>query len=205
MSSFAEKLAAARAQRPSKDVQVVLDGEITAERDKLLERLEAVREAGSSPDARLGKKTEQAELVERIESLTEAARDSIVTLRFTRLPGSEWAELSSHYPVRTDANGKPSVPLDLQYGYNFDAVCEEAARRSGVRIEDDVVVEMVVETPTKKKPNPLNEWDELFDAISGSDMARIRDAIYSLNEYEPALRVQALVKGFGAAAGSSRN
>jgi len=182
LSSFSEKLAAARAARPTKDVQVVLDGELSIERDRLLAQLE-----NAGDDQRLGAKSEADEIRERLDALAEAAADSLVTLRFTRMPGREWAELNSHHPVR------PDVPLDRHFGYNYDALCEDAAKRSGVRVEGDEVVSLTDE-----------EWAELFDVLSGSEIGLIRDAVWSLNEYEPQQRLNTLVKGLGAATRSDK-
>jgi hypothetical protein len=181
MSDFSEKLAKARANVPTKDVTVVLDGD-TNERDRLEAELEA-----ADDDTRLASKSPADEIRERLAELE--ATGSVETLRFTRLPGKDWSVLTSLHPVR------PDVMIDRHYGYNFDAVCEAAARfrdksgrAYGARLEDGIPVELT-----------NHEWSELFDVLSGSDIGKIRDAIWALNEYEPEQRRQALVKGSGAA------
>lgn len=194
MSTFGEKLAAAREARPTKDVQIILDGELSKERERLLAEIDS-----ADDEQRLGVKSSKDELKDRLVKLQEMAQDSLVTLRFTRLPGRDWAALTSRHPVR------PDVPIDRHYGYNYDAVCEEAAALSGVRIEDDVEVPMIVEAKTTSNPNPTNEWAELFDVLSGSEIASIRDAVWALNEWEPQQRIEALVKGSGAATRSVSN
>ena len=187
MSSFQDKLKAARKARPTRDVQVVLDGEIAVERDRLLAELEV-----NDPDERLGAGVDKEAVRERLDELAVVAQDAMITLRFTRLPGDKWAEITSRYPVR------PDVPIDRHYGYNFDAVCTAAARVSGVRVEDDAEVPLVVREATDDSP-AIDEWAELFDVLAGADVAAIRDAVWSLNEYEPQQRLNALVKGSGAA------
>lgn len=177
MSEFSEKLAAAREARPSKDVQVILDGEFALERERLTAEL-----AHADDDARLSSKSAADEIRERLEALTAAAQDSIITFRFKRLSGRVWADLTSRNPVRLD------VPIDKHYGYNYDAVCEAAASLNGVRIEGDEEV-----------PLSNEEWAELFDVLSGAEIGLIRDAVWELNEWEPSQRLNALVKGFGAA------
>lgn len=177
MSTFAEKLAAARAARPSKDVQVILDGEISQERERLLAELKT-----ADTEQRLASMSPAEDIEERLQALTEAAQDALITLRFTRLPGREWAALTSKHPVR------PDVPIDRHYGYNYDAVSEAAAAESGVRAEGDEEIPLTSE-----------EWAELFDVLSGADIEDIRDAVWALNEWEPNQRLQALVKASGAA------
>src|SRR5690554_1871793 len=130
MSSFAEKLAAAKESRPSKDVQVVLDAELSAERARIEAEIEV---ASQKTDGRLSAKSPVDALRETLETLNEKAEESLITLRFTRLPGRAWSELTSKHPVRVE------VPIDRRYGYNFDAVCEAAAVVSGARVEGDEI------------------------------------------------------------------
>ncbi|WP_298742285.1 hypothetical protein [uncultured Microbacterium sp.] len=192
MSSFGEKLAAAREARPSKDVQVVLDGEIASQRDALIEQIESIQE-----DDRLGVESEADNLRTQLDELAEAARESMITLRFTRLPGRDWAALTSKHPVR------PDVPIDRHYGYNYDAVCEAAAAVSGVRVEDGAEIALVVRDATADSP-AVNEWADLFDVLSGTEVADIRDAVWALNEWEPQQRLNLLVKDSGAAMRSDK-
>jgi len=184
--SFKDRLAAARAARPYRDVTVVLDGELTEELEALRVKLET-----ASTDGRLGVLSEAEIVQEQIDTLTASASDT-VTLRLTRLPGRDWSVLTSKAPPR------PGVPIDGNYGYNYDVVCEAAARyrnASGVafghRLEDGEPVEVAAD-----------EWDDLFDVLPGSEVAKIRDAVWVLNEYEPTQRLNELVKASGAAARS---
>lgn len=181
MSSISEKLAKARANVPTRDVTVVLDGD-TEERDRLEKELET-----ADDEARLGARTPADEIREQLDALEAPA--SAETLRFTRLPGKDWAILTSLHPVRVN------VAIDRHYGYNFDAVCEAAARyrdksgrNYGAMLEDGIATELTDD-----------EWTELFEVLSGNDIGKVRDAIWALNEYEPEQRRQALVKGSGAA------
>lgn len=181
-STFAEKLAAAHRARPTKDVQIILDADLAAERDGLLAELEA----SEGQELRLGEVDPSDDLKRRLESLTVAASDALVTLRFTRMPGREWSELTSKNPVR------PDVAIDRHYGYNYDMVCELAAAKSGVRVEDGDEI-----------PLSGDEWEALFSALSGNEVGEIRDAVWALNEWEPQQRIQALVKASGAATRSA--
>jgi hypothetical protein len=80
------------------------------------------------------------------------------------------------------------VALDRHYGYNYDAVTENATRVSGARVDGD-----------EEHPITTEQWDRLFKILAGHDVEQIRDAVWTLNEYEPSQHIEALVKGFGAA------
>jgi hypothetical protein len=185
--NFKEQLAAARAARPFKDVVVVLDGAVSAERERLEKELES-----ADADPRLASLSPAEEIQQQLDELAEQSADSLLTIRLTRLPGRDWSNLTSKCPVR------PDVPIDRHYGYNYDAACEAAARYRdtsnvayGARLEGGEPVDI-----------SDDEWGDLFDVLSGSDIGKIRDAVWSLNEYEPQERLNALVKGSGAASRS---
>ena len=71
MTTFGEKLAAAREARPTKDVQVALDGELAIEREKLMAAIDA-----ASDDQRLASASEKDEIKARLDALTETANDA---------------------------------------------------------------------------------------------------------------------------------
>lgn len=187
--TFQDHLAKAKNRpRPHKDVTVCIDAEIVEERDLLIEEFERVA-AADVDDARLaaGPSDQLTAVQERLDALTQAAQDSLVELRFYRMPGDEWPALTAHHPVRVD------VPLDRHYGYNFNTATIAAAKASGVRVEDG-----------EEFPLTPEEWADLFTVISGTEVGTVTDAVWSLNEYEPSQRLDALVKGFGAATRSDK-
>lgn len=194
--TFDEQLAEAQARpRDHKDVPVCLDAELSAERERLLDELEAAQKLDES-DKRLAgpANVNAAPIIERLDALADAARDAIVTLRMKRLPGDEWAVITSLHPVRV------GVAIDMHYGYDYDAVCAAAATHQSengevyaFRLDGDEEIPMTRE-----------QWARLFSVISGAEATEIRDAIWSLNEYEPTKRRNILVKGFGAASRSDK-
>lgn len=190
MSTFEERLAAAKAApRKYKDVPVCIDEELAQEREKLLEALKEAQKQDKN-DERLGAPNDafSAPIRERLDALAEAAQNALVILRFRRMDGDKWAEITSKHPARVE------VPIDMHYGYNYDAACGAAAVYSGVRLEGDEEIPM---TPV--------QWADLFTVIAGSDATQVRDAIWALNEFEPGKRLDALVKGYGAAQRSETN
>lgn len=182
--------AAEETPTPSRIVRVCVNPSVAEKRAQLLDQLEKARRADKKQadgDQRLGASTEpNAErtdaAIAALEAFDEEVLKSLVTLKFTRLEGDKWALLTSAFPMRVD------VALDRHYGYNYDAVSEHAARRTGVQVDDD-----------GEHPVTEEQWTRLFKILSGHDVQAIRDAVWTLNEYEPAQHVEALVKGFGAA------
>lgn len=194
MASIKEKAAAARAKHTGKVVSVVLDGELSDERDKLLAEIESMQTQAAG---RLSGKADTGELEARLDALAVAAEDALEHIRVSRLPGNEWSTITSHHPVRVD------VPIDRHYGYDFDAVCEAALRHTSAN-GTSYAHRLVGEDKESVNPEdwePLTEedWDELAQALSGSEWGSLRDAVWTLNEYEPQQRINALVKGSGAA------
>jgi hypothetical protein len=84
----------------------------------------------------------------------------------------------------------------MQYGYNFAAVCEAAAKFRDPKTGAVYAHVLIDGVPTELDSE---QWDDLFSILAGSDVTKIQDAIWTLNEYDPAYRLQALVKASGAA------
>lgn len=184
MKTFSERLASAREQRPTKDVQILF-GDAAREREALEEQLKT-----ADRDGRLGAPSEADQIQQQIDALDEASINSLERLRFTRLNGRDWAELAAKNPARGD------VAVDLHYGYNFAAVCEAAAK-----FKDPKTGRVYAHLLEGDEPVALTdeEWDGLFAEAAGSQVGLIYDAIWELNEFDPAKRVQELVKASGAA------
>lgn len=178
MTSFSERLEAAKsAARPTRDVTVTLDSDLSARREVLAAALDAATLADANDKRLTGENPAIAEARDALAALEVGAADALLTLRFTRLSGDKWAEITARCPLRLDA------PIDRQYGYNMHAVCKLAAPLSGVRVDG-----------AETEPLETAEWVDLFDITSGHEFGLIVDAIYELNEYEPAQRVAALKK-----------
>lgn len=191
MVSFQEKLAAAKGARPFKDVSVVLDAHLAARREELEQII-----AANAGDQRLTSASPSQKAQTELNELL-ASDEGLITLRFKRLPGKKWAELTSKYPARLDS------PVDRHYGYNYDAVCEAAVqfrdaegKPYGVRVEDGEEVPMLVE---QSKDSTVNEWEDLYEELSGHEVETIRDAVWELNEYAPQQKVREALKASGAA------
>lgn len=196
MVTFQERLAARKDARPFKDVQVLLDDHLQGER----ERLEAeLAKLGNRNDKRLASKSPAEEIQEQIDALYKDD-DGLITLRFRRIPGNVWARLTSRNPARLDS------PVDRQYGYNIDGVCEAAVRyvdADGAAyacvIDNGEEITLKVEEKTIHNQKPVDEWGDLLAGLTGTEVQDIRDAVWELNEYSTQKRIAELVKASGAA------
>lgn len=119
--------------------------------------------------------------------------DLLVTLKFKAVPTTAWTGITASHPPRVD------VPLDLNYGYNWHASSDEAARQSVVRIEggEDVPFEFVEAfggSNGDPKVDGVDEWADFLEVVSAPDLTAIRNVIWELNEWAPGARTAALKK-----------
>jgi hypothetical protein len=170
--SFDDKLAKAKQSReeqgpPTRTVTVTLDQDVSTRLVKLEEQLELEKQ--KPVDGRLSKKSPIAELMEEIQTVKAEFVDTLVDLKFTRIIGSDWNDLTIVNPPRED-----SLPDMQVFHYNIAAVTRAAAIRSGVLVDDD----------GSERPLTEAQWEDMFELLSGKDMERIANAIYALNEGE---------------------
>jgi len=100
---------------------------------------------------------------------------------FYRADGDVWAETVSRHPARGDSL------IDRRYGYNFNAVVLEIAPKTGRVVEGDTDTEI-----------PAESWADLVPALSGAEIGRITDAIWALNEWDPAQEIERAKKALKA-------
>lgn len=204
MSNWTEQLAAANSARPPHgDVVITLDTKLAEERERLTIALMVA--AAAPKDERLGLETEVQKIRAELKALEEQMVDTLVTLRFLRIPGDAWSELTATNPARAEA------PADRRYGYNLDAVVRAAAEYTDdkwkyvFRIEDGQEIPLIIEKATLDNPHPTNEIATLFRVLSGAEVQRIRDVVWDLNDYGPQKRIAELVKISGAATRSEQS
>lgn len=101
------------------------------------------------------------------------------TFRFTQMVGTEWAAATDQAPAR------PGVMLDTAFGYNLRALTLLAAPLSGKRVEGDKLEDL---TP--------DQWKNLFRALPGASAMRICNAVFKLNQIDPAEAVEEAKKAF---------
>jgi hypothetical protein len=108
------------------------------------------------------------------------------TFRFDRMVGTLWAAETDKHPVR------PGVLMDMRYGYNLRTLTQVVAPITGRRVERDTLEKLSDE-----------QWAKLFKALPGAHLERIADALFKLNEYLPALEVEAAKKALEAESASN--
>lgn len=122
------------------------------------------------------------------EPIRVVVGDHVYELVFEQAPGTVWAAVTSKHPPR------PDQPIDRTYGYNFHAVIPDIAQTTCTVTRDGEPVELVVEPWSPQRPNPANEWRDLFAVLDGGAFSRVADAVFSLNQWEPDRRTRDLGK-----------
>jgi hypothetical protein len=191
MPSIDELLAARAAAKPKPiEVTVLLDADTSKRIEEMKAQLEAIE---SNEDQRLGVDDGAEALQAEIAALKASAADALVTFAFEKLPGDMWTDLTARNPPR------PEVMIDLNYGYNLDAVVMAAVRaeRGGHhfawQVDGDKNVVLTGE-----------QWDRVFDAMYGHDASAVRDAVWSVNEWQPSQKLAEAKKArAGNATGSN--
>lgn len=177
-TSPSDRLAAAKgAMRPIKDVQILLDTDLAAQRESLRDEVARVKAEGEL-DPRLTSVNENEQAVQdKLDAILEESASALVTIRFKRLPGDVWADIADRCPARPDA------PVDRHFGYDTLAAAKMAAPLSGSWLVGDEEV-----------PLEDSEWADLFATIAGTEATAISSAIFELNVYDPQMDIAALVK-----------
>lgn len=184
MSTFNERLAAAKEKgRPSKTVTVALDDAVADHLSRLEDQIEAEKQ--KPDDGRLAKSSPLAKLLKEAEDVRTQFADTLVDLKFTRMVGEGWSDLTLNNPPRT------GVLADMYFQYDFNAVTRHAAIESGKLVEGDTERDLTA-----------GEWEDLLELLSGGDHRRIADAIFALNEGDTARAVE-VGKALRAAAPAS--
>lgn len=216
--SIGDLLSAAQAAPPEhRDVSVVLDRavaeqvdalnarivQLETEHDEKAEGFEAEREevlrdqrfSDPRPAEIDARATETLEaLQEQIRNLAEErdalVEGTLVTLRFTKLPGQAWSGITSHHPMRVN------VTIDRLAQYNYHEAAKEAAAyvdpdtgtRYGVRVTRDDDGNEALETLEAE------QWATLLELLSGGEFERIAQALFDMNDWGPRQRAQSRKK-----------
>lgn len=161
---FKDKLKAAK--RGTRDVDVLLDRTLLAEREPLLA---AVRdaEAKAQKDARLASKANAA--AKALNEFNERASDELVTVRVVEVSASLWRQAQMTNPMQKVEERRSH--LERRHGFDVLGAAWDAITEASQIVEDGEVV-----TPTAA------EWDELGVALNGGDMARLANAVLNLQE-----------------------
>jgi len=153
------------APEPFYDVDVYLGVDVSDQIEALQAQIdERKRVAGQ----RQSRKAVVDDLEKQIADLEAQNADALVTLRFTKLPGDKYADLTGRHSPRLDS------PLDLNAHYNVDEVVKAAAALSGAEVDGDTVT-----------PLTAAQVEKLWPLLSGHDVGLIRDVVLMLNDIGP--------------------
>lgn len=119
------------------------------------------------------------------ETLLVTVGDVVVVLRFRELPSTEWTSICAVNTPRID------VPLDMNYGYNWHAASDAAARLSVMRVEDGADVPF-------EKSDAVDEWADFVSVLSSPDLTQVRNLVWELNEFRPGVRTEKAKKALAA-------
>lgn len=166
-----EKLA--RASKRTKDVRILLNGELLTERDRLAE---AVALAETQGQGWLGASADEAR--KALADFDDAIAAEFVVIRLVELPQDQWRTIQASNPI-TDKRH----PVDAMYGFSAVAAAIDAVEASAVIVDGEDTVQ-----PTRQ------EWATIWEHINAGDMARITEAVVDLNEATGYLDYQRLGK-----------
>jgi hypothetical protein len=210
---------AKQTRRPHRDVNVTIDQAVAEQIEALDLRIEQLEQeqidvaiaaddeiAEATRDARMASPAKgeiaqsRDEDLQRINDALAAAeteRDqltagTVVTLRFTQIPGQAWAEIAARHPARAD------VTLDRVYGYNYHEVAKAAALYRdpgalpgtfGRGYADRVIPPEDDDAEPTIEPVSPEQMTAIFEIITGHEFERIASGIWDLNDYGPQQRI----------------
>lgn len=204
--SIATRIKRARAAKPDyRDVDVVIDRDVADKIDDLQEQIATHETAISAiaeeaarlkPDLRNddprtrqwdADRKQHEDEIDRLEAERSALQaGTLLTLRFEKMPGEEWAAIAAKHPARLDST------IDRLSGYNYHATAREAAPASGYALGKD----------EKREDLKPEDWAGLFDIMSGREMENLASSLWELNDFGPRKRVDAARKAFTGGSGS---
>jgi hypothetical protein len=158
-------------------VTVCLDSEIADQRDDLMRALAEANKTKAKANDRLTQKTAATKLREEIAELEDREREHMHTLRFTKLDGLAWADLTAIYAPRENS------AFDQQLGYNHHAAAIHAAKVNGVELVDG-----------ETRSIDDDDWSTILEVASGWDVENIVTAVLELNVFHASRAVGRLKK-----------
>lgn len=144
--------------RRFEDVNVVLDGQLVAEREALAEA------AVKAPSRLAAKSNAEAALAE----WDAAHRDAVLTVRVQGCIGSEWTALQLKNPAAKDQANRS--PEESRYGFDLAGAVVDALMQFGQIVDGDTV-----EEPSEEL------WGDLWESLANADRGRITKAVIDLN------------------------
>lgn len=151
-------------KRPTRTVSVCLDGDLTAEYEKVLAELQEARRAKIA-DARLNSPINRLE--KRQGELYAEQEESTLVFTLRGLPRHVWDQLKTDNPPRKDND------LDEQYGFDSEKLFDAAMKAEGSVVEVTQGGKVVEFTP--------ENWDEISGDLTDGQWGDFVEALSLLN------------------------
>lgn len=185
VSTFAEKMAAAKGRKAERTVPICLAGDLVAQ----LEQLEADAAA-----ARIAAKTTASKedagggaIVEKILALQAEMRESTETFRLRAIAPRRYQALREAHPPRRNEAGELDA-LDGRLGFNRATMLPELVQLCTVSPELDAAGWRELFGDTEEEASRLEADGRADEVVEGlltyGQMADLQNAAYALNELE---------------------
>lgn len=162
------KLSAAvkSASRRTKDVRVVLNGELAQEREQLLRAVAEASQAAKR-DQRLSKRVDESAKV-ALDEWDEQHKDDVLTIRVVQATQAEWRLVQRKNPIPKSDTSRDM--FDARYGFAVVPVTIELIEKHALIVDGDET-----EKPDK------SEWKEFFEAVAPGDVYQLSLAVLELH------------------------
>lgn len=138
-------------------------------------------------------KAEKASAPRNSKIVPLTLKGTLVRVKLYELDSDEWARIVAHCPPDVKA------PMDRAYGYSMSAVTVAALPVCGYVLEGDEEIR-----PRVVPDEGVNEWSDLLKVIAGSELVKLEQAVFSLNQWEPDQRIEAAKKALAGASAQKR-
>lgn len=191
MSKLGDRLNKAKsAPRPQRELTVLIDQDLIERRDELVARLQAIPAVEAS-DERLAEadpnQPQRDAIIAEMAKLDEESEDALLELQITKAIGSDWSATAAKYPPRD------KVILDNNWGLDLHGLVQNEGYR-WIQYRDGDTWKHFEYNEGEGDYDPVDEWKDLCEVISGFDSTRIANAVFDLNVWGPQQRRDSLGK-----------
>lgn len=172
--SFKDKLA--RASKRSRDVRVLINGDLIRERELLEQELQTARAKNANTKAK-----PVAEAVNALAEFDERIKDEFIYVRVPELPHATWRSIFLANPLpKAGERG----PFDMRTGCDTVGVTVDVLTAHATIVEDGEPLEV-----------ERVDMEQLVEALNAGDLMRLATAVIELNEGTAFSDYAALGKG----------
>lgn len=160
MSSFYADKIAAKVKPKHIDVEVCLDGELTAQRNRVHDRM---RQGGEAAESAFGHP-----LDEELKGINARIAEATLTVRIFAVSAHRWVEATIANPMAEDPAQR--FPGDTEQGCSVVGLTLDLLPESARIVEGDDLQELTAD-----------EWNEVGNAIDFGEYAQLINGVVSVN------------------------